>query len=145
MYDLNNRATFDQMDAFFAEAQARTGPASSSSSPPCQICLVGAKLDRADTSRAVTAEEGLVLAKTMHANADDGTGDVDSKGEPLFFETSSRTGDNVREPFVALVDRIVSSGVLDKPSVRNSGALVLQAGDGEGSYGEGSYGSGCAC
>ena len=133
VYDLTNRATFAHMDTYFAEAEANTGPVSATSSasasapasaPPCQMCLVGAKLDRAATSRAVTTEEGLALA-TKYYDGDDA---------PLFFETSARTGDSVREPFVALVDRIVSSGTLKAAPRTAAGVVSLQSSDGDGGY-----------
>lgn len=132
VYDVTNRATFDQMDSWFAEAEANTAVAAAAA--PCQFCLVGSKVDRAGTSRAVSAEEGAALAAKYHD---------DDSDKPLFFETSARTGENVREPFMALVDRIVASGPKSAPR-RAAATVSLGAGSGGEDEG-GGYLSGCAC
>lgn len=135
VYDVTNRATFEQMDSWFAEAEANTAVAAAAgASARCQFCLVGSKVDRAGTSRAVTAEEGAALAAKYN---DEGN------QAPLFFETSARTGENVREPFVALVDRIVASGTADATR-RPAATVSLGAGSG-GDEGGGGYLSSCAC
>ncbi|ERT02326.1 hypothetical protein HMPREF1624_00624 [Sporothrix schenckii ATCC 58251] len=134
VYDITNRRTFEQMDSWFAEAEANTAMAGAGSSIKCQFCLVGAKVDRAGTSRAVSTEEGAALAAKYNDN--DGVA-------PLFFETSARTGENVREPFVALVDRIVASGAMSAPR-RAAETVSLGVGSREGE-GQASYLSNCSC
>ncbi|KAL1900233.1 hypothetical protein Sste5346_002544 [Sporothrix stenoceras] len=142
VYDVTNRTTFEQMDSWFAEAEANTAVAvAAGSTAKCQFCLVGSKVDRAGTSRAVTAEEGAALA-AKYNDDDNGGGVGDDSGKPLFFETSARTGENVREPFVALVDRIVASGAANAP--RRAAATVSLGADNNGEGG-GGYLSSCAC
>ncbi len=133
VYDLTNRATFAQMDNWFAEAEANV--VSTPGSPPCKFCLVGAKLDRAETSRAVSSAEGAALAAKY-------TPDGDGSQPALFFETSARTGENVRELFVALIDRIAASGAAASASAGRPAVSTVALGPGGGS---GSYIPGCSC
>ncbi|CAK7204175.1 hypothetical protein SEUCBS139899_006929 [Sporothrix eucalyptigena] len=138
VYDVTNRATFDQMDNWFAEAEANTAAASEAggASARCHFCLVGSKLDRAGTSRAVSFEEGGALAAKYHDSND---------GEALFFETSARTGENVREPFVALVDRIVASGAPTSTGSRRNAAGTVSLNAANGEDGGSGYLPSCAC
>ncbi|CAK7270004.1 hypothetical protein SEPCBS57363_003885 [Sporothrix epigloea] len=141
VYDVTNRSTFDQMDNWFAEAEANTAMAAvgAGGSVParCQYCLVGSKLDRAGTSRAVSTDEGAAFAAKYHHSND---------GDALFFETSARTGENVREPFIALVDRIVASGTANSTDSRRAttGTVLLNATNGA-IEGGGGYLPNCSC
>ncbi|CAK7208655.1 hypothetical protein SCUCBS95973_000175 [Sporothrix curviconia] len=144
VYDVTNRSTFDQMDNWFAEAEANTAVAAGGAGgrggapPRCQFCLVGSKLDRAGTSRAVSVEEGAALAAKYND---------DSDGNALFFETSARTGENVRQPFIALVDRIVSSGAATAAGGRRAaaGTVSLNAPSSRTTDGGDGYLPSCAC
>lgn len=133
VYDLTDRGTFAQMDDWFAEAEANTAGAGGSNGVPYQYCLVASKSDRADTSRAVSAEEGRALA----CSYSDGSPD---EPEPLFFESSARTGENVRALFIALVDRIVTAGL--RPPTTTAGIVDLKA---TSTASRRSYIPGCYC
>lgn len=70
--------------------------------PPGAIkCLVGSKLDKSTSSRIVRTEEGRALADRYGAS---------------FYEVSSKTRENVKEPFVDTVTRIVET-----PELMNGG------------------------
>lgn len=96
------------------------------------ILQVGSKIDRIG-SRAVRREEGETLAKKYGAT---------------FYESSSKTRENIREPFVTTVDRIIETPELMDPTLlgRRDGTVSLgnrneQLGGGSGDSGS----SGCAC
>lgn len=87
---------------------------------------MGSKLDKvAAGGRAVTFEEGQAFAKSHGAG---------------FCEVSSKTRENVRRPFIDVVDRIVQKPELlsGSSSRANTNALNL------GSIGS-SYSSACPC
>ncbi len=74
---------------------------------------VGAKLDKAQSSRAVSIEEGIALAEAHQA---------------MFCEASAKTGLNVRKPFIEIVDRIVQDPtLLEATSHRRSGTVALDS------------------
>jgi len=83
--------------------------------------LVGSKMDKA-SRRTVTTEEGMKLAERHGCQ---------------FCEVSSKTRDNVRKPFVEIVDAIVKDPNLLSASSRRSGTVSVAGGSGED--------SGCAC
>ncbi|KAL1876328.1 hypothetical protein VTK73DRAFT_9571 [Phialemonium thermophilum] len=89
-YDISNRVSFQSLEKMFEEAEANTGPSA-------VLYLVGCKADRAEAEggRAVRAEEGAELAR--------------AHGCVGFCELSAKTGENVRKPFVDLVDSVISS------------------------------------
>ena len=83
---------------------------------------MGAKLDKAQAYRAVSAVEGQALADEHGA---------------MFCEASAKTRENVRKPFVEIVNRIVQTpGLLNAASRRRSGTVAMEASQG--------YGSGCS-
>lgn len=84
--------------------------------------LVGSKMDK-KAARMVKYEDGERLAQTHGAG---------------FCEVSSKTRENVRKPFVEIVDGIVSKPEL-LAATRRGGGTVAVGGGGEG------YGSGCSC
>jgi Ras-related protein Rab-18 len=88
---------------------------------------VGTKLDRADSSRAVSVEEGEALAAARGAR---------------FCEVSAKTTENVRKPFVEVVDMIVSNPALLEGAGRGRTAGTVSVGA-EGD--EGGYLGGCSC
>lgn len=116
VYDISSRESFLAMERWFEEAE-------SNAMPGAIMYLVGSKLDKTN-NRTVQAEEGQRLAE-LH-----GCG---------FCEVSSKTRENVRKPFVEIVDQIVGDPKLLNASSRRSGMVNVGAGEGEG------WGSGCPC
>lgn len=86
---------------------------------------VGSKIDRIG-SRTVKREEGEALAKKYGAT---------------FYECSSKTRENIREPFVTTVDRIVDTPQLMDPALlgRRDGTVALKPRTDE------EIASGCSC
>jgi len=91
-----------------------------------KMCLVGSKSDKAATHRTVTYEEGLALA-TSHGCT--------------FCEVSAKTKDNVKTPFLEVVDAIVKDPQLmnENASLRRGGTVQVSG------QSDGLLGSGCAC
>ncbi|KAL0467353.1 ribosomal S3Ae family domain-containing protein [Neurospora intermedia] len=107
VYDISNRASFISMERWLDEAKANTVE-------DVALYLVGAKLDKAARSREVTSEEGLALAEQHGAS---------------FCEASSKTSENVRRPFVEIVNQIVQTpGLLTNATAkRRSGTVVVDS------------------
>ena len=101
------------MERWFEEAE-------SNAMPGAVMYLVGSKLDKA-SARTVKTEQGQELA---------------AKHGCSFCEVSAKTRDNVRKPFVEIVDAIVKDPKLLSASSRKGTVSV-----GGGSGGDG----GCAC
>lgn len=83
VYDVSSRTSFASMERWFDEVEVNTIPG-------VALYLVGAKVDK---PRSVTAAEGQALADAHGAN---------------FCEVSAKTRENVRKPFVEIVDAVVS-------------------------------------
>ncbi|KAI1261289.1 rab protein [Xylariaceae sp. FL1019] len=91
VYDISNRKSFATMEKWCEEARANANP-------EAVLYLVGSKLDKVPTGgRAVSTEEGRRFAESQGAG---------------FCEISSKTRENVKRPFVEVVDQIVQ-----KPSL----------------------------
>jgi Ras-related protein Rab-18 len=86
------------MERWFEEAEANAIPGAI-------MYLVGSKLDK-DSTRKVSFEEGDALAR-LHASK--------------FCEVSSKTRQNIRQPFVEIVEQVVSSPQLLEQSRRKGG------------------------
>jgi len=93
---------FTAMEHWFDEAETNAMPGAI-------MYLVGSKMDKT-TFRVVTYEEGEALAK-VHGSQ--------------FCEVSSKTRENVRKPFVEIVDEIVRHPQLLTLSSRRSGTVTL--------------------
>ncbi|KAK4164878.1 P-loop containing nucleoside triphosphate hydrolase protein [Cladorrhinum sp. PSN259] len=119
VYDISNRAGFLGMEKWFNEAKANTVDG-------VALYLVGAKLDKAENSREVTPDEGRALAEAYGAR---------------FCEASAKTRENVRRPFVEIVDHIVQNpGLIHAARTgRASGAVALNSNT------EGGYLPNCSC
>ncbi|KAI8633134.1 ras family-domain-containing protein [Xylariaceae sp. FL1651] len=86
VYDISNKKSFASMEKWFDEARLNA-------SPDAVLYLVGSKLDKvAAGGRAVSFEEGKAFAESQGAS---------------FCEISSKTRENIRRPFVEVVDQIV--------------------------------------
>lgn len=120
VYDVSSRTSFASMDKWFDEAEVNTAPG-------VALYLVGAKTDKPNP--AVGFEEGQALAGEHGA---------------LFCEVSAKASDNVRRPFVEIVDEIVAKGLPAQGEGGGSGrtaGTVRVGGEGQGAAG----GSGCSC
>jgi len=115
VYDISNRESFTAMERWFDEAETNAIPGAI-------MYLVGSKMDKL-TSRVVKYEEGEALAKAHGSQ---------------FCEVSSKTRENVRKPFIEIVDEIVKHPRLLSASSRQGGTVAVGLGD-EG------FGSGCSC
>lgn len=114
VYDVSSRTSFSSMEKWFDEAEVNT-------SPGVALYLVGAKTDK--PNRAVSAVEGRKLAEEHGAR---------------FCEASAKTEENVRRPFVEIVDQVVEKGAA--AAAEGPGrAGVLRVGQ------ETVAGSGCSC
>ncbi|OBT56831.1 hypothetical protein VE04_01072 [Pseudogymnoascus sp. 24MN13] len=102
VYDISNRDSFLSMGRWFEEVQ-------NNSMPGTITYLVGSKLDKGG-SRKVSASEGEALASIHGAQ---------------FCEVSSKTRENVRKPFVEIVDTIVSTPGLVEQTQRDSSGITL--------------------
>ena len=119
VYDISNRDSFLAMERWFEEAESNLIDGA-------KMCLVGSKSDKAATHRTVTYEEGQALA-ARH-------------GCP-FCEVSAKTRDNVKTPFLELVDSIVKD-----PQLMNANASSRRGGTVQVSgQSDGGFGSVCAC
>ncbi|KAI9785026.1 MAG: hypothetical protein M1839_001223 [Geoglossum umbratile] len=115
VYDISNRDSFLAMDLWFQEAEANAMPG-------VVTYLVGSKLDKT-SSRSVKYEEGEALAK-RHGSS--------------FCEVSAKTRENVRRPFIELVNKIVSSPQLMSAPRTERGTISI-------SEGSGGLGAPCSC
>ncbi|KAI1633650.1 rab protein [Biscogniauxia mediterranea] len=120
VYDITNRKSFLSMERWIDEAR-------SNASPDAVLYLVGSKLDKvAAGGRAVSYEEGKAFADSQGAG---------------FCEISSKTRENVRRPFIEVVDRIVQ-----KPELLSSTTSGPKSGNGALNLGmASSYSSACPC
>lgn len=101
------------MEKWFDEAEINT-------SPGVALYLIGAKIDK---PRAVSAEEGSTLAQAHGA---------------MFCEVSAKTRENVRKPFVELVDAVIAKGAVGGSG---RGGTVRVGGEADSAAAS----SGCSC
>ncbi|KAJ9142732.1 Ras-domain-containing protein [Pleurostoma richardsiae] len=122
VYDISSRTSFASMDRWFEEAELNTVDG-------VALYLVGAKLDKAGAGgggRAVSEEEGRRLAAAHGAR---------------FCEASAKTAENVRKPFVEVVDAIVGDpSLVAAANAGRSGTVDVGS---TGGYS--SYLPGCSC
>jgi len=116
VYDISNRESFLAMERWYEEAETNAMPGA-------VMYLVGSKLDKA-SSRTVTYEEGEELARA-HGSS--------------FAEVSAKTRENVKKPFIEVVDQIVKKPHLMDNSARKVGGSVLLGNSNASAL------SGCSC
>ncbi|ROV91408.1 hypothetical protein VSDG_07209 [Cytospora chrysosperma] len=116
VYDTSSRTSFASMETWFDEVEMNTVSG-------VALYLVGTKTDR---PRAVAADEGRALAA--------------AHGACGFCEVSAKTSDNVREPFVEVVDAVVGDPALMREADRGREGAVRVA-DGVAD----SSGASCSC
>lgn len=122
VYDISSKGSFQTMEKWFLEAETYTVEGAA-------LFLVGAKLDKAEENREVTPEEGRALAEAHGAR---------------FCEASAKTRENVRSPFIDIVDEIVSTpGLLARAKTGRSMGTIAMSRSGNAGYG--AYFSGCSC
>ena len=105
VYDISSRDSFLAMERWFEEAE-------SNAMPGAVMYLVGSKVDKG-SGRTVTTEEGIKLADRHGCQ---------------FCEVSSKTRDNVRKPFVDIVDAIVKDPKLLSATSRKTGTVNVAGG-----------------
>ncbi|KUJ20035.1 uncharacterized protein LY89DRAFT_682837 [Mollisia scopiformis] len=115
VYDISNRDSFLAMERWFEEVE-------SNAQPGAVTYLVGAKMDKT-AQRTVKVEEGMKMAE--------------ERGCVGFCEVSSKTRENVRKPFVEIVDAVVQKPELLSSGTRRMGTVPVDGGEG--------FGSGCSC
>ncbi|GAP87647.2 putative rab protein [Rosellinia necatrix] len=107
VFDLSNKKSFASMGKWIEEARANANP-------DAVLYLVGSKLDKATAGgRAVSSEEARAFAEAQGAG---------------FCEVSAKTRENVKRPFVEVVDRIVQKPQLIAAAVVNSRPIDLDLG-----------------
>lgn len=104
VYDISSRSSFAAMDKWIEEAR-------NNANPDAVLYIVGCKLDKdASGGRVVSREQGQAYADAQGAG---------------FCEVSSKTRENVRRPFIEVVDRIAQKPELIKPPNANNGTLNI--------------------
>ncbi|CEQ39511.1 SPOSA6832_01037, partial [Sporobolomyces salmonicolor] len=101
VYDITSRRSFENLSSWLADARALA-------SPDLAVVIVGNKADRPEDDRQVPYLEASRWAQERGA---------------LFVEASSKTGENVEQPFILLARSIllaIESGTLD-PDAAGSG------------------------
>ena len=102
MYDITNRISFDNIDKWVLLLSQNVADKSK--------ILVGNKLDLSEEKRIVTEEEGQKIA---------------DKNDMPFFETSSKTGENVEKIFLTLAENIYENLSNDNPSITDNGNVKI--------------------
>ncbi|KAI1339024.1 ras-domain-containing protein [Xylariaceae sp. FL0016] len=119
VYDISSRKSFTGMAKWIEEAR-------SNASPDAVLYLVGSKLDKVATNgRAVSQEEGKAFAE--------------AQGAVGFCEISSKTRENIKRPFVEVVDQIVQRPQLLAGANPASSTMALNLGS------VSDYSSACPC
>ncbi|KAI1180928.1 ras family-domain-containing protein [Nemania sp. FL0916] len=108
VYDVSSKKSFASMEKWFDEARMNANP-------DAVLYLVASKLDKAAAAggRAVSFEEGKAFAEAQGAS---------------FCELSSRTRENVKRPFVEVVDQIVQKPQLIAGATPGSRSIDFEAG-----------------
>ncbi|KAI0408141.1 ras family-domain-containing protein [Xylaria palmicola] len=107
VYDISSKKSFASMEKWVDEARMNANP-------EAVLYLVGSKLDKvAAGGRAVSTEQGRAFAEAQGAG---------------FCEISSKTRENIRRPFVEVVDQIVSKPRLMAGATASSKSINFDVG-----------------
>ncbi|KAM7201528.1 ras family domain containing protein [Rhypophila sp. PSN 637] len=128
VYDISSRASFLTMEKWFEEAETYTVEG-------IALCLVGAKLDKADPASASSPTSETYEESSSQHDDDSGSGGREVSTEEgkaladahgaLFVEVSSKTRENVRKAFVETVNRVVTTpNLLEKVRLNRSGSTI---------------------
>ena len=104
VFDITNRASFDNVKKWFRDVtNIQNDPLNLDNitkNPNLVVMLVGNKLDLQNT-RQVSREEGLLLAKEFN-----------NYNKTMYFETSAKSGTNVRDMFYQLAEAIHNNSLI---------------------------------
>lgn len=110
VFDITNRTTFDSVKKWFRDVtniqNDPLDPGNITKNPNMVIMLIGNKIDL-QNKRQVSREEGLSLAKEFN-----------ELNKTIYFETSAKSGSNVRDMFNKLAETIQDS-LLTPEEVKN--------------------------
>ena len=102
MYDITNKSSFENINKWlYLLSQNVTDKAK---------ILVGNKLDLSEEKRIVTEEEGQKIA---------------DKNDMPFYETSSKTGENVEKIFFTLAQNIYENLSNENPNMNDNGSVKI--------------------
>jgi small GTP-binding protein len=105
VFSLTSKSSFSALDTWLMDVKARARPNVS-------IILIGSKRDLADSAdREVSSEEAMQFAEANNLQ---------------YYETSSRTGENVEAALMACLDLIDARSVSDESGPKSNAPVPLE-------------------